>query len=213
MRQGRNRGGLGPTSLEVVDAMLSWSTMVDFGSLAQEGIRRLRRVEYDKMVAMGLFVDEPIELLAGVLVQMSPQGVAHAHAVRRLTELFVIALQGRAVVGSQLPIALSDDSEPEPDLVVSPAGDYTREHPRQAYLVIEVADSSLRKDRRIKGALYAAAGVPEYWLVNLVEKVFEVHRDPQPAGYASIVRVGRGEAVAPLQFPDLLVAIDDVIPS
>jgi Uma2 family endonuclease len=193
--------------------MLSSEAMFDFGTLAREGIRPIRRVEYDKMVEMGLFEDERIELLAGVLVQMSPSGPAHAHAVRRLTELFVIALQGRAVVGPQLPIALGDDSEPEPDLVVSPAGDYTREHPSQAHLIIEVADSSLRKDRRIKGALYAAAGIPEYWLVNLVDKVFEVHRDPRPAGYDSIVRVGRGETITPLRFPDLLVAIDDVIPS
>ncbi len=187
--------------------------MVDFGTLAREGIRPIRRVEYDKMVELGLFEDERIELLAGVLVPMSPAGPAHAHAVGRLNELFVVALHGRAVMRPQLPIALSDDSEPEPDLVVSPTGDYWREHPSQAYLVIEVADSSLRKDRRIKGALYAAAGVPEYWLVNLVDKVFEVHRDPAPAGYDSIVRVGRGEAVAPLRFPDLFVAVDDVIPS
>lgn len=193
--------------------MLSSEAMVDFGTLAREGIRPIRRVEYDKMVELGLFEDERIELLAGVLVQMSPSGPAHAHAVGRLNELFVVALHGRALMRPQLPIALSDDSEPEPDLVVSPAGEYWREHPSQAYLVIEVADSSLRKDRRIKGALYAAAGIPEYWLVNLVDKVFEVHRDPGPAGYASIVLVGRGETIAPLQFPDLLVAIDDVIPS
>jgi Uma2 family endonuclease len=193
--------------------MLSSEAMVDFGTLAREGIRPLRRAEYDKRVELGLFEEERIELLAGVLVQKSPSGPAYAHAVGRLNELFVVALHGRAVVRPQLPMALSDDSEPEPDLVVSPAGEYWREHPSQAYLVIEVADSSLRKDRRIKGALYAAAGIPEYWLVNLVDKVFEVHRDPQPAGYDSIVRVGRGETIAPLRFPDLVVAIDDVIPS
>ncbi len=187
--------------------------MVDFGSLAQEGIRPLQRVEYEKMVELGLFEDERIELLAGVLVQMSPQGAAHSHAVRRLTELFVIALQGRAIVGSQLPIALSDDSEPEPDLVVSPPGDYTREHPRQAHLIIEVAESSLRKDRRIKRALYAAAGIAEYWLVNLVEGILEVYRDPGPSGYPSAARVGRGEAVAPLYFPDLVIRVDVIIPS
>ena len=187
--------------------------MVDFGSLAQEAIRPLRRVEYEKMVELGLFEDERIELLAGVLVQMSPQGAAHAHAVRRLNELFIIALHGQALVGPQLPLALSDDSEPEADLVLSPVADYSREHPGVAYLIVEVADSSLRKDRSIKGALYAAAEIPEYWLVNLVEGVVEIYRDPRPSGYASTARAGRGEAVAPLHFPDLLIQVDDIVPA
>ena len=164
------------------------------------------------MVELGLFEDERIELLAGVLVEMSPQGVGHSHAVCQLNERFVIGLRGRARIGPQVPLALSDHSEPEPDLVVSPPGDYTREHPSEALLIIEVADSSLRKDRRIKGVLYAAAGVPEYWIVNLVDGVFEVHRDPQATGYGSVARVGRGESVAPLRFPDLIVRVDDILP-
>jgi len=197
----------------VRDAMLSFMPMVDLGSLAQERIRPLRRAEYDKLVALGHFEDERIELLAGVLVEMSPQGVAHSHAVRKLTELFVLGLRGRGALSPQLPLALSDDSEPEPDIVVSPPGEYTEDHPSEALLIVEVAESSLRKDRRIKGLLYSAARVPEYWIVNLVDRVVEIHRDPQPEGYATIARVGRGETVAPLRFPDLAIRVDDILPA
>ncbi len=163
------------------------------------------------MVELGLFEDERVELLAGVLVKMSPQRAAHSHAVQQLTERFVIGLKGRAVVRPQLPVALDDESEPEPDLAISPVSDYTREHPSQVYLVIEVAESSLRKDR-IKGALYAAAGVPEYWIVDLVAGVFEIYRDPKFDGYGSVCRAGRGGAVAPLHFPDLVIQVDHIIP-
>jgi Uma2 family endonuclease len=195
-----NSERIGPTSLGVAGAMLSSTAMVDLDALVREGMRPLRRVEYDKMVEMGLFQE------------MSPQGPAHADVVWRLSELFMVALQGRAVVRCQLPVALSEESEPEPDLVVSPPGNYSREHPAEAHLIVEVADSSLRKDRRIKEALYAAAGVPEYWLVNLVDKVVEVHREPGPDGYASIVRARRGESIAPLRFPELVVLIDHIVP-
>ncbi len=187
--------------------------------MAEERIRPLRRVEYEKMVELGLFEDERIELLAGLLVEMSPQGVPHAYAVQQLTELLVTGLRRRAVLRPQLPIALSDDSEPDPDLVVSPAGDHANEHPAEAYssavayLVIEVADSSLGKDRRVKGALYASAGVPDYWIVNLTDRVIEVYREPRPEGYASVARAGRGETVAPLRFPDLVIRVDDIIPA
>jgi Uma2 family endonuclease len=186
--------------------------MVDLENLAPERIRKIRRIEYDKMVELGLFEDERIELLAGVLVEMSPQGLDHAFAVRRLNEILVLALHDRAEIGPQLPFALSEDSEPEPDLVVSPRAGRARAHPSEAYLVIEVAESSLRKDRRIKAALYAAAGVPEYWLVNLVDKVVEVHRDPGAAGYALVTRARRGESVSPLRFPDLVVPVADIVP-
>ena len=196
----------------MADAVLSCMHMVDLDSLAPERIRPIRRVEYERMVELGLFEDERVELLAGVLVEMSPQGLPHAHAVRRLNEILVLALHGRAAVGPQLPFALSEDSEPEPDLVVSPAGDYLDGHPSQALLIVEIAESSLRKDRRIKGALYAAAGVPDYWLVNLVEGVFEVHRGPSEAGYRSIERVGRGEGIALLSFPDVSIEVDAVLP-
>jgi Uma2 family endonuclease len=188
--------------------------MVDLASLSPERIRPIRRVEYDRMVDMGLFEDERVELLAGVLVEMSPQGTRHAEAVSRLMRHFMgLELQGRARIRLQLPFALDELSEPEPDLVVVPAADYSHEHPRSALLMIEVSESSVRKDRHIKGALYGAQGVREYWVVNLVDDVIEIRRDPGADGYATLATYSRGDAVAPADFPDLVLAVDDLLPT
>jgi Uma2 family endonuclease len=195
-------------------AMLSSSSMVDLDSLAPERIRLLRRVEYDELVRLGLFEEERLELLGGVIVEMSPQGAAHSEAAGRLARRFMMLdYQGRARVRIQSSFALDDSSEPEPDLAVVPCADYSRELPSSALLVIEVADSSLRKDREIKAALYAARNVPEYWIVNLVDDVIEVRRDPGASGYRTLCTYGRGETAAPLEFPDFVVAVDDLLPT
>ena len=130
-------------------------------------VRRLQRAEYDRMVGFGMFRGEKIELLQGRLVTMSPQGKPHAFSVTRLNRLLVRALGDRAEVRVQAPFGASAESEPEPDIAVVLPGDYLDEHPRRALLLIEVAESSLQDDRRIKGPMYAAAGVPEYWIVDL----------------------------------------------
>jgi Uma2 family endonuclease len=188
--------------------------MVDLDSLAPERIRPIRRVEYERMVEMGLFEDERVELLAGVIVEMSPQGTGHAEAVARLNRhLIVLELQGRARIRVQSSFALDESSEPEPDLTVVPAADYSHEHPKVSLLVVEVAESSVRKDRNIKGRLYAAQGIREYWILNLVEEVIEVRRDPGPTGYRTLTRYARGETVAPLDFPDLVLAVSELLPT
>ena len=107
---------------------------------APENFRPLRRAEFDKLVAAGAFDDERIELLDGVLVPMSPIGPPHSSAVDALTEILVVALQGRARVRVQNPFAASDISEPQPDLLVVARGDYRADHPRTAHLAIEVAE-------------------------------------------------------------------------
>jgi len=99
------------------------------------------------MVALGLFQDERVELLRGVLVKMSPQLAPHASTVQRLTQLLITRLQGRFALRVQSPLALSDDTEPEPDLAVVELGDYDTEHPTTARLVIEVSDTTLKRDR------------------------------------------------------------------
>jgi hypothetical protein len=185
--------------------------MVDLQSLAPERIRPIRRDEYDRMVELGLFEDERVELLAGVLVEMSPQGTPHAEVMTRLTRWLIQGLGDRAAVRPQLPFALDDYSEPEPDLAVVPPGDYSDAHPGRALLLIEIADSSLNKDRRIKARSYAAAGVPDYWIVNLVDRIIEVHRGPTAEGFASIVPVGPGQTVSPLHFPELALAVDAIV--
>jgi Uma2 family endonuclease len=156
-----------------------------------ERIRPLRRVEYDALVSQGLLAESRVELLLGNLVEMTPQGPLHADVVAKLAARFGRALPPDVEVRSHSPLALSEDSEPEPDIALVPAGVYSTEHPRQALLVVEVADTSLAKDRRIKSALYATAGIPEFWLVNLTEKLVEVHRDPVAGSYTDVQRVGR----------------------
>lgn len=175
-----------------------------------ERVRRWRRVEYDRLVETGFLVDEKVELIDGLIVRMSPQGPAHASAVEKLNETLVLALRGRARVRPQLPLALGEDSEPEPDLAVV-AGDTPRDvHPSQALLVIEVADSSLTSDRRQKGALYARAGVPEYWIVDLTRRAVEVYREPVDDRYTRVVTFASDQVITARGLPDLALPVADL---
>lgn len=178
-----------------------------------ESLRPLRRREYDRLVDLGVFDEERVELLSGVLVAMSPQGPAHASVVAELTTALILALGARAKVRAHSPLALSDESEPEPDIAVVPPGDYGREQPRTALLVVEVADSSLRKDRQLKVELYARAGVREYWIVNLAERVTEIYRVPTDGGYEDIQRRTADEPISLVAFPDVTVAVGPCLPS
>lgn len=174
-------------------------------------IRPLRRVEYDQLIALGAFEDEKIELLDGELVAMSPIGTRHHSAVQRLNELLVLALHSRAAVYCQGPFAASELSEPEPDLLVVPRADYLDHHPSVAHLIIEVSDSSLAKDRGRKLRMYASCGVPEYWVVNLVECCVEVYRNAEGASYADMTRYERGQSIQLLAFDDVSIAVSDFL--
>jgi Uma2 family endonuclease len=187
--------------------------MVDPAILASERLRPLRRVEYDRLVDLGYFDDEKIELLGGVLVALSREGPGHAHSIQELTVRFVRAIGERAMVRVRAPFAASDDSEPEPDVALVPNEDDSHQHPTRALLVIEVAQSSLRKDRLLKSGLYARAQVPEYWIVNLAERVVEVYRDPQGDRYSSMSTHPAGETLRPVAFPDIEIPIGDVLPT
>ena len=178
---------------------------------AAEVIRPLRRVEYDQLVALGAFQDERIELLEGELVAMSPIGAPHSSAVQKLNRLLVLAFDGRAVVRCQLPFAALELSEPEPDFVVVPSADYDTDHPSEAFLIVEVSESSLAMDRGKKLRLYASCGVPEYWVVNLPERCIEVYTQPSPGAYAKLERYERGQSITLLTFPDVSVSVSDVL--
>ena len=125
--------------------------------------------------------------------------------------LLVRALGDRARVRVQAPFAAPDESEPEPDVAVVAQGDYLDGHPRVAFLIVEVAETSLARDR-LKARLYAAAGVAEYWIVNLSEQVLEVHRQPGAEGYAAVSRHGRGEKLPLAAFEDVALGVDEVLP-
>jgi Uma2 family endonuclease len=179
--------------------------------VAPERVRPLRRPEFERMVEEGLFRDERVELLQGVLVEMSPQGTRHAATVQRLTAALVPLLIPRADVRIQLPLAVSPESLPEPDVAVVVRGDYDLSHPTTAFLVVEVAESSLNKDRLVKADLYATAAVEEYWIVDLASGVIEVHTDPSAGRYARLTPARPGESVRLRAFPDLVVQVGAVL--
>jgi Uma2 family endonuclease len=145
--------------------------------------RRFTRAEYERLIELGIFqADEEIELIGGELIVAEPQGAPHYTAIRRTAKALEAAFGRGWEVRTEGPIALDDDSEPEPDVAVVPGTpeDYSRSHPSRPVLTVEIAESSLAVDRRHKGSVYARAGLADYWLVNLVERVLEVYREPQP---------------------------------
>jgi Uma2 family endonuclease len=184
---------------------------MDTVPFAPQRIRPLRRAEYDQLIELGAFQNEKIELIEGLLVPMSPIGPPHHSAVQKLTEILLPPLLGRASVRIQGPFAALDLSEPEPDLAVVPWGDYDTAHPDRAYLIIEVAESSLTFDRGAKLGLYAKCGVPEYWIVNVPDRVIEVYTEPAGETYARTARYERGQSLRPIHFPDLEVRVTDVM--
>jgi Uma2 family endonuclease len=168
-------------------------------------------LEYDRLIELGCFRDERVELLNGAIVAMSPQGAAHSFAVARLNALLTPALVGRALVLVQSPFAARDDSEPEPDLTVVPLGNYRQDHPTTAFLVVEVADSSLRKDRGVKADLYAAAEIAEYWVVDLAAASVEVRKAPVGGTYTEIATKVTTDVIVPVAFPDLEIRVGDFL--
>jgi len=172
--------------------------------------------EYFGLVHRGdLRPDDRVELLDGLIVAMSPQDPLHAAAITRLTRVLQRVVGDRAAVRVQLPIVLGR-SAPEPDLTLVPidAGENPEAHPRSAFLVVEVADSSLVPDRLTKAAIYARAGLPEYWLVNLVDDCIEIFRKPvrKWGRYRSTSTVSRGERIRVAAFPDVTVAVEELLP-
>jgi Uma2 family endonuclease len=189
-------------------------SMLDRDQIAPLQIRPLRRVEYDRLVDDGLLgEDDRVELLRGMLVTMSPQKSPHAGVVSRLDRMLTRAFGDRADVRCQSPFAATDDSEPEPDIAVVPVADYDDAHPAWAHLIIEVAWDSLRKDRLVKPGIYAEARVPEYWLVDLVGDAIEVFNRPVRGRYAGHRKVRRGGKVRAREFPDLQLAVDEILPA
>jgi Uma2 family endonuclease len=182
--------------------------------------RGLRRVEYDRLVALGTFVGEQLELLDGLLVVREPQGSPHAAIAAHIGQVLAAAFGRGWHPRLHSPLAIDDDSEPEPDvaLVAGEPRDYVGAHPSTAALVVEVADSSLRLDRRLKGGLYARAGLADYWIVNLVEGALEVRREPRgatdaPYGwvYRSVETLRPPATVTPLSAPGRLIPVADLL--
>jgi Uma2 family endonuclease len=156
-----------------------------------------------------------VELIDGEIVEMSPIGPPHVRCVMYLNEVFVRRLEGRALVSPQNSLRLSRWSEPEPDLVLLrlPLARYGKTIPAHgdALLVVEVADTSQHRDRIVKLPRYAAAGIPETWIVDLDGGAVEVYREPSPDGYRDARRLDRGADVAPAAFPDIVLEVAEIL--
>ena len=184
--------------------------------------RRWTRVEYDRLIDVGIFrPGEHLELLGGQLVVSEPQGTLHATAVGLVEEALRACFGTGWAVRVQMPIALDDESEPEPDVAVVPGThrDYEVAHPARPPLLVEVAESSLAADRETKAALYARAGIADYWILNLVDRVLEVCRNPVTAAaqssgwrYRDVTILHPGASIAPLARPDATVEVAAMLP-
>ena len=173
--------------------------------------------QYFDLVRQGVLAeDDRVELLEGIIVAEPPMDPPHASGVSSAAEALRRAVAGRAVVREDKPLVLGDRSVPEPDVAVVPGrpGDYSRRHPTAALLIVEVSDSSLKQDRLSKSRIYAAAGCPEYWIVNVRDDQVEVFRvaDPAQRIYAERSVAQRGERIALVAFPDAAVAVDELLP-
>src|SRR5215813_8974693 len=184
--------------------------------------RRFTRAEYERLIELGIFQpDEEIELIGGELLVAEPQGAPHYTAIRRTAKALEAAFGRGWEVRTEGPIALDDDSEPEPDVAVVPGKpeDYSRAHPSRPVLTVEVAESSLALDRQRKGSLYARAGLADYWVLNLIDRVLEVYRGPivdssAPFGW----RYGQHDVldatahVTPLATPGATILVSNLLP-
>lgn len=185
--------------------------------MAVELTRRLFDVdEYHRMAEVGILTDEDrVELIDGEIVQMTPIGAPHSRCVMFLNDAFVRRLEGRAIVSPQLSVRLHRRTEPQPDVMLlrPPLARYARTipGPGDVLLIVEVADTSQYRDRVVKLPRYAAAAIPEVWIVDLAAGVIDVHREPAARGYRVSRQLGRGQEVAPTAFSDVALAVDDIL--
>jgi Uma2 family endonuclease len=183
-------------------------------------LRRFMRVEYDRLTELGVFQGEALELIDGLLLVAEPQGSYHASAVGNIADALRALMPSGWLVRVRMPVALDDRSEAEPDVAVLPGAwaDCRSDHPARPALVVEIAETSLAFDRGEKARLYARAGVGDYWILNLVDRVLEVFRDPEPDEtaphgwrYRTIERLGPNAAVSLLALPSIHVRVSDLI--
>ena len=174
---------------------------------------RWTRDEYERMAAQGYFApDARVELVDGVVYDMTPQGSFHSAGVRACQNILERVFADGHDVRVQMPLALGDCSEPEPDLAVVRGSyqDYAFAQPTTAVLIVEVADKSLAHDRKRKVPDYARAGVPEAWLMNLKAAILEVYRDPQGGVYRTRLKFRIGDRVSPVARPEAEIAVVDL---
>lgn len=184
--------------------------------------RKWTRGEYDRLVECEIFgTDDRIELLGGEMIVKEPQHRPHVTAIQLAARALRQAFGPGWDVQIQAPVALDDESEPEPDVSVVPGDprDYGMAHPTRPVLIVEVSLSRLAFDRDHKGSLYARARLADYWIVNLPDRRLEIYREPVPDGatpfgwrYGRHVTLGPDERVSPLARPGADITVADLLP-
>ena len=189
-------------------------------AVAAAGIAREKRkftvAEYYRMAEVGiLHHTERVELLDGEIIVMAPMGERHANGVRRIGQALQRMARLAVTVSVQCPLRLDDLSEPEPDIALlrfREDGYITHPGPADTLVVMEVSDSTLDFDREVKSKRYAAAGIPEMWVMNLPGDCIDRLDQPGPAGYARHTVFRRGDKISPAALPDLAFAVADLLP-
>jgi len=183
--------------------------------------RKFSKAEYYRMAEMGFFNGQRVELIDGEVILMSPQEASHATAVGLVADALQAIFSEGFTIRVQQPLDLGEVHEPEPDVAVVPGQrrDYATSHPKTATLIVEVALTSVDYDRNVKSSLYAKAGIPEYWLLNLRDRRLEVFREPVPMpdqkfgfGYKSMRIYLPDETVSPSAKPDAKIKVADMLP-
>lgn len=174
------------------------------------------REEYERLVESGGLEGCRIELVEGILYDMTPQTSRHAGLATKISVVLQEIDPGDHLIRLHSPLSLDRDSAPEPDIAVvpdDPEGDYyTTAHPSGAVLAVEISDSSLQYDRDVKGPVYARAGIPEYWIVNLVARQLEVYREPAADRYDSRTVLTPSDEVSPLFAPGASIPVQRLLP-
>ncbi len=181
-------------------------------------IRPLTSAEYYQMMETGIIHEgERVELILGQIFTMAAKGVRHTICTRRLFKQLLALIGEQADVQSQDPITLSNNSEPEPDVVIAKlrADNYENSHPLPAdiILIIEVSDTTLKFDREVKAPLYAAAGINEYWIINLIDNCLEVYRQPDDGIYTNVQILMPPRSIDIPSFPEIRLNISDFLPA
>ncbi len=178
--------------------------------LAPEQVRGLSAVQYDALVAAGMLDGQRVELLEGVLVEVAPSSPEHSATVRAVARALLEQLPSGWDVREEKPLRVSPSSEPEPDIAVVRDADWSTAHPTTALVLVEVARTSLVVDLEVKPAVYAAAGVREYWVIDLAARVVHVHRRPTRDGYDEVV-VHRAGPLRSSTEPVIVLDVADVL--
>jgi Uma2 family endonuclease len=184
--------------------------------LAEVTKRRFTVDEYYRLAEVGILsAKDRVELIDGEIIEMTPIGNKHAARVNRANDVLTLRLRGRAMVSVQNSLMLNNYNAPQPDIVVAkPREDYYETDfltPETTFFVMEISDSTIHFDMKVKLPLYARTSVAELWIENLQDELLLVCRDPSPSGYRTQITLRRGDAVAPLAFPDVIFKVDEFL--